>query len=96
MNRPAVIRVLTAPQPTLAEYRVEAVFVFGSVARNEASANSDVDLLVDFERPPSLFELARLRRALSGALGRPVDLVTRAALKPRLRDRILPEAVRAA
>lgn len=70
--------------------------MFGSVARDQATSHSDVDLLVDFDETPTLFEFARLRRVLSEVLGRPVDLVARDALKPQLRERILSEAIRAA
>lgn len=58
--------------------------------------DSDVDLLVEFSRPIGLFEFVRLQRELSQILGHRVDLVTPAALKPQLRDRILGEAVVAA
>jgi predicted nucleotidyltransferase len=50
---------------------------------------SDIDILVDFSAPVTLFEFARLRRHLQSLLGRPVDLVTRDALKPQLRERVL-------
>lgn len=80
----------------LAPFHVKALYVFGSVARDEATADSDIDLLVDFDEAPTLFEFARLRRALSERLEHPVDLVTRAALKPQFREQILEEAVRAA
>ena len=77
-------------------FGVQRLEVFGSAARDDFDEeHSDVDLLVDFERPIGLFEFLRLRRTLSSLIGRPVDLVTRAALKPQLRDRILAEAIRA-
>ena len=80
----------------LRTHAVQAVWLFGSVARNEATAGSDVDVLVDFSAPVTLFQFVRLRRRLEVVLGRRVDLVTREALKPQLRDRILSEAIRAA
>ena len=96
MRRDDVIRLLAGARHSLEPFHVKSLFLFGSVARDEATAQSDVDILVDFEETPSLFEFARLRRALSEILGCPVDLVTRPALKEELRDRILREAVRAA
>ena len=72
------------------------VSLFGSFARDEARDDSDVDVLVEFSRPIGLFEFVRLQRELSRRVGRNVDLVTAAALKPQLRDRILQEAVVAA
>ncbi len=67
--------------------------VFGSVARNEATAASDLDVLVDFTRPVSLSEFLALEEALSARVGRRVDLVTRDALKPFIGRRVLGEAV---
>ena len=91
-----VMARLAGAADVLREHHVDALYVFGSVARGEATEKSDVDLLVDFAETPSLFEFARLRRALTELLGRQVDLVTRPALKPQLRDHILAEAIRAA
>lgn len=95
MNRDEVIARLVTGRPRWEAFGVAAIYLFGSTARNEAVERSDVDLLVDFIRPVSLFEFLRLRRVLSDLVGRPVDLVTRPALKPQLRERILAEAVRA-
>lgn len=67
--------------------------VFGSVARGEAGAASDVDFLVEFEPGRTLLDLSGLVLDLREALGREVDAVTRNALHPRLRDAILSEAV---
>jgi predicted nucleotidyltransferase len=96
MRREEALEKLAGAREVLDPFHVKALFIFGSVARDEATSESDVDLLVDFDDSPSLFEFARLRRRLAEILGRPVDLVTRSALKPQLRDRILGEAVRAA
>jgi predicted nucleotidyltransferase len=67
---------------------VSKLSVFGSVARGEADAQSDVDLLAEFSRRKSLLALVALERQLSGAIGRKVDLLTEAAISPYLRDRI--------
>ncbi|MPY92731.1 MAG: nucleotidyltransferase [Acidimicrobiia bacterium] len=67
--------------------------VFGSVARGEATPSSDLDLLVDLEPGRSLVDLGGLLMDLSDLLGVEVDLVTEAGLKPRVRDRVLAEAV---
>ncbi len=67
--------------------------VFGSFARGEASASSDVDFLVEFEEGRTLLDLSGLRLDLCDALGREVDVATPGSLHPRLRDRILGEVV---
>jgi len=68
---------------------VSMVGVFGSMVRGEASARSDIDLLVRFSRDKSLLALVALERQLAVAMGRKVDVLTEAALSPYLRDRIL-------
>lgn len=65
------------------------VGIFGSFARGEATADSDVDVLVRFRRPKSLIAIVRLERELTAILGRKVDLLTEAALSPYLRPRII-------
>jgi predicted nucleotidyltransferase len=65
--------------------------VFGSMARGEATEQSDIDLLIEFSTRKSLLALVALERKLSLALGRKVDLLTEAAISPYLRDRILHE-----
>lgn len=67
--------------------------VFGSVARNQARADSDVDLLADFEPGRSLLDLVALELDLQELLGRPVDVGTPQSLRDRMRDRVLTEAV---
>jgi uncharacterized protein len=69
------------------------VRVFGSVRRGEASASSDLDLLVDMSKGRSLLDLVALGDELEEALGLEVDVVTEGSLSPYLRDRILAEAV---
>ena len=76
-----------------ARHGAENVRVFGSVARGEAGAESDVDFLVDLERGRSLFDLAGLLVDLEDLIGRPVDVVTVSGLKARIRAGVLDEAV---
>jgi hypothetical protein len=72
-------------------YGVAAIGVFGSYARGEQGPDSDLDLLVDFERPCGLIAFERLASELSRLLDVPVDLVTRKALKPAIGVRVLRE-----
>lgn len=71
---------------------IERLRVFGSVARGDDSATSDIDLLADFTRRKSLLDLVRIEREFAEQLGRRVDLLTERALSPYLRDRILAES----
>jgi predicted nucleotidyltransferase len=68
------------------------VRVFGSVARGEARPDSDVDFLVNLEANRSLLDLARMLRELQSLLDCPVDVVTEAGLRPRLRSQVLKDA----
>lgn len=85
-NRADILRLCAA-------YGARNLRVFGSVARGQADARSDVDFLVDMEPGRSLFDLGGLQYELERLLGRPVDVVTERGLKARVRDRVLREAV---
>ena len=67
--------------------------VFGSYVHGEATAKSDLDILVEYDQPPSLFQFVRLQRDLSELLGVPVDLVMKSALRPAIGQVILSEVV---
>lgn len=67
--------------------------LFGSVARGDDRSDSDLDLLVEMEPGRSLVDHVALKQDLEGLLGRDVDVVTEQSLHPRLRDRVLREAV---
>ena len=68
------------------------VRVFGSVARGDNRPESDIDFLVNLEVGRSLLDLARLLRELSALLNCPVDVVTEAGLRPRIKPQVLREA----
>jgi len=67
------------------------VGVFGSYARNEACADSDLDLMVWFDEHKSLLGMIRIERELSELLGIKIDLLTEQAVSPYLIDRIRKE-----
>lgn len=86
--------LLQAQKPFLKQkYKVKQLGIFGSYTRGEQTAESDVDVLLDYEEAPSLFTLIEMESYLSDMLGVKVDLVTRKGLKPQLRDYILGETV---
>ena len=98
MTRQEAVEILSRNKMRLNDFRVNALYLFGSVVRGEAGPASDIDILVEFNEDArvGLFELARLRASLSEILGCSVDLVTPDALHPLLKDRIMGEVVRAA
>ena len=95
MRRTDVLRKLRAERDNLRQrYGVESLALFGSVARDEAGPDSDVDLLVEFGRPITLFDLVAVQQYLEHCLGvRRVDLVPRDSVYAAFRDDILGEAV---
>jgi predicted nucleotidyltransferase len=84
---------LRSDRAGLEQFHVHRLSLFGSMARGEATAASDIDLLVDFDQPIDLLRFIELEEYLSALLDGRVDLVLRESLKPLLRDRILREAV---
>jgi len=91
MTRQEFFDRIAAHRAEIARAGVRRLGVYGLVARDEAGPESDVDVLVEFDRLPDLYEFAALRDRLADILGRPVDLATPQALKPRLRSRVLNE-----
>ena len=92
-----MIATLTAHDDELrCQFGVKSLALFGSVARGEATETSDVDLLVEFNRPTGYFGLIVLQEHLEGLLGCKVDLGTPRSLKPRLCARVLQECIHVA
>lgn len=75
------------------KFNVKELAIFGSYVRSEQNNKSDVDILVEFYKPPDLFTFIELEDFLSALLGIKVDFVMKSALKPRIKDRILKEAI---
>ena len=94
MKRQEILNRLREHREELRARGVGSVALFGSVARDDALDTSDVDLLVEFERPTGLLGLIGLKRRLEEILqvGK-VDLLTPEGLHPALKERILAEAV---
>ena len=75
------------------KYKVKEIGIFGSYVRQEQNKKSDVDVLVTFDETIDLFSFIELENYLSDILGIKVDLVMKDGIKPRLKERILSEAV---
>jgi uncharacterized protein len=95
MKRAEVLSILATHQAMLKTLGVKTLDLFGSVARDEARPDSDVDFLVEFAIEATLFDLFRVQHYLEDILGCKVDLGTRSALREHLREPVLQEAVRA-
>jgi uncharacterized protein len=95
MKRDEVLTILAAHREQLQDMGVKSLDLFGSVARDEADSNSDVDFLVEFNRPGGLFQLLQVQYYLEDILGCAVDLGTQEALKEHLREPVLKDLIRA-
>jgi len=95
MNRSDVIRVLKQHEVELKRLGVEHLFLFGSVARDDANDASDIDLFFDHPRGQlGLYELMDVKERAQKILGRRTDIMTRASLHPALREKIEETALR--
>lgn len=94
MGRDNVLSLLAAHRDEIEGFGVKSLRLFGSVARGEASAGSDVDLLVSFQEVPTFSGFMKLRIFLEDLLGAQVDLVTESGLRERVRPFIEKDAVR--
>ncbi|MGH2457831.1 MAG: nucleotidyltransferase family protein, partial [Chloroflexota bacterium] len=96
MRRRDVLRILSEHRARIDAFGVGSIAIFGSVARDEAATESDVDVLVEFERPVGYFEFFDLEQYLEQILGCKVDLFTANSLREDIRAEVLKEAIRAA
>ncbi len=90
---PSIKQISKKIMPILKRHHVSRAGVFGSAARGESTAKSDIDVLVEIPGNISLLEFAGIKIELEEALGRKVDLVEYAAIKPVIKDNILKEQV---
>lgn len=94
LNRNRVLALAQSHQSDLELLGVKTLELFGSVARDQARPQSDVDFLVEFAIEPTLFDVFRVQHYLEDLLGCAVDVGTRAALKAHLREPVTKDAVR--
>lgn len=96
MNRKDAIEALKRQADALRALGATSLFLFGSVARDEAGPESDLDLFIDYDaaRKFSLIDLAGIKLFLEEAFEADVDVTTRNSLHPKLKDRIESSAIR--
>lgn len=94
MDKTLILKTLKVLLPELvAQFHVKTIGLFGSFARDQESQTSDVDILVEFSKPITLFQFIDLEYFLSDSIGRKVDLVTKDGLKPLIKPRVLEDVV---
>jgi len=95
MKRDEVLAILEPHREQLQKLGVKSLSLFGSVARDEAHTDSDVDLLVEFNQQGGFFQLLHLQYYLEDILGCSVDLGTQDALREHLREPVLEDIINA-
>lgn len=75
------------------KYKVSELGIFGSFVRGEQKTRSDIDIIVEYDEIPDLFEFINLERYLRRLLRKKVDLVRKEAIRPELKEKILDEVV---
>ncbi len=93
LKRSQVVKLLKAHRAEIEEHGVKSLTLFGSVARDEAHPDSDIDLLVEFSHPVGLFSFIELKQYLEVLLGCPVDLGTPNSLKSHIKGQVGQEAI---
>lgn len=93
MQRDQVLAILAQHQEALKRFGVKLLAIFGSVARDEARPDSDMDILVEFEGSVNFDRYMDLKFYLEDHLGTQVDLVSRRSLKPQIRSSVEQEAI---
>jgi hypothetical protein len=93
MQRDEVLSILAQHQDALKHFRIKSLAIFGSVARDEARPDSDIDILVEFLAPVTFDQYMELKFYLEDHLGTRVDLVSWCTLKPQIRSSVEREAI---
>jgi predicted nucleotidyltransferase len=94
VNREEVIQRLKEVKPLLREeFGVVKIGLFGSVARGESSKESDIDILIEKEKPLSLIRFMRMKLLLEKRLGKKVDLISLEGLREELREEVEKEVI---
>lgn len=75
------------------KYNISNLYLFGSYAKNEQNLNSDIDIIVDFDKTPDLLTFIELEEFLSEKLKHKVDLIPKRKIKEQLKEQILNEAI---
>ncbi|MBU0511025.1 MAG: nucleotidyltransferase family protein [Chloroflexi bacterium] len=97
MDKDKIIRTISQEHKNLSgRYAVKQLYLFGSVARGESTATSDIDFLVEFNRAVGYFHLFALQDYLESLFDCKVDLGTPDSLKPRIRERVIGECIHVA
>jgi len=94
MDKKKIREKITGQLPFLRQrYNVKKLGIFGSVVRDQQRKESDVDMLVEFTAPIGFFDFIRLENFLAKTLNQKVDLVSKKALKPAIKNNILKETM---
>lgn len=94
VKRAEILSKLEEHQEQLKQLGVKSLYLFGSIARDEATQESDADFLVEVERPAGFLKFSRIERYLEQQLGCPVDLGTQESLREHCRQPVFKDLIR--
>ena len=93
MKREVVLSTLQKHLEEINQFKVKSLALFGSIARDEGTPDSDLDFLVEFEGPATLDGYMGLKFFLEDLFNKEVDLVIKKDLKPQIRENVISEAI---
>ncbi len=94
MTKEDIVKIIHENREILEKYKIKEINLFGSFVRGEENENSDIDFLVEFKTPISIFKHVHLMNELGEIFMRKVEVVSFKALKPLIKENILKEAMR--
>jgi uncharacterized protein len=94
MKRADILALVQSHKAQIQKLGVKSLDLFGSVARDQATAESDVDILIELNEPAGFFEFFQIQHYLEELLQCPIDLGTIDSLKEHLREPVLNEVIR--
>lgn len=96
MIREKVLRLLKEHLDEIRKFKIQKISIFGSVARNQETPHSDIDILIKFDGPASYDLYMELKFFLEDFLGRKVDLITEDAIRTEIKGFVEKDLIRVA
>jgi len=90
---PRYVKIYNAIEPFIAEFGIKQIRIFGSYARGDENAKSDIDIIVDISNPIGIYQFIGLKQDIAKTLNKKIDLFKPNNIEPIIKDKIMAEAV---